>query len=206
MDDIVRAAIAKWPNVPHCYGWLALDARGNWRMRDERCQTLNLQGDIIRHPALLDFIHRNYLHDQDGQWYFQNGPQRVYVDLEATPYIARTDHQGLLLHTGKPMRAPAAAYMDNAGILYFVEGQVVARVDDRDLAECLTWLRLQDALPADDLLEAWLAGEHDSIELQIEFPFPSNSSRLTLNKIQLSELMQQAGYVQRPRKPENSCR
>ena len=44
MDEIVRAAIAKWPNVPHCYGWLALDARGNWRMRDERCQALNLQG------------------------------------------------------------------------------------------------------------------------------------------------------------------
>ena len=28
MDDIVKQAMAKWPNVPHCYGWLALDARG----------------------------------------------------------------------------------------------------------------------------------------------------------------------------------
>ena len=36
MDDIVKQAMAKWPNVPHCYGWLALDARGDWRMRDER--------------------------------------------------------------------------------------------------------------------------------------------------------------------------
>ena len=26
MDDIVRQAIAKWPNVPHCYGWLGLVA------------------------------------------------------------------------------------------------------------------------------------------------------------------------------------
>jgi len=32
MDEIVKAAIAKWPNVPHCYGWLALDARGQWRI------------------------------------------------------------------------------------------------------------------------------------------------------------------------------
>ena len=30
MDDIVKAALKKWPNVPHCYGWLALDARGDW--------------------------------------------------------------------------------------------------------------------------------------------------------------------------------
>ena len=47
MDDIVKQAIAKWPNVPHCYGWLALDARGNWRMRDERSQALALPGDRI---------------------------------------------------------------------------------------------------------------------------------------------------------------
>ena len=35
-DDIVKAALKKWPNVPHCYGWLALDARGDWYMRDDR--------------------------------------------------------------------------------------------------------------------------------------------------------------------------
>ncbi|MEO6353290.1 MAG: DUF2946 family protein, partial [Burkholderiaceae bacterium] len=23
MDEIVKQAIAKWPDVPHCYGWLA---------------------------------------------------------------------------------------------------------------------------------------------------------------------------------------
>ena len=38
MDDIVKQALAKWPNVPHCYGWLGLDARGNWYMRDDRTQ------------------------------------------------------------------------------------------------------------------------------------------------------------------------
>ena len=26
MDDIVKQALAKWPNVPDCYGWLALDS------------------------------------------------------------------------------------------------------------------------------------------------------------------------------------
>ena len=42
MDDIVKAALKKWPNVPHCYGWLALDARGDWYMRDERIRFAEL--------------------------------------------------------------------------------------------------------------------------------------------------------------------
>ncbi|WP_373889631.1 DUF2946 family protein [Massilia sp. MB5] len=106
MDEIVRQAMAKWPNVPHCYGWLALDARGHWRMRDERTQHLNLAGDKLSNPALVGFIVRNYLRDERGCWYFQNGPQRVYLNLEATPFIAHTDPtQGFVLHTGDPLGA-----------------------------------------------------------------------------------------------------
>ena len=87
MDDIVKQALAKWPDVPNCYGWLALDARGHWRMRDERAQHLHLPGDKLTNAALVGFINRNYAADERGCWYFQNGPQRVYVNLEATPYI-----------------------------------------------------------------------------------------------------------------------
>ena len=35
MDDIVKQAMAKWPNVPHVYGWLALDRRGVWRIKGD---------------------------------------------------------------------------------------------------------------------------------------------------------------------------
>ncbi|MBC7705360.1 MAG: DUF2946 family protein, partial [Rhodoferax sp.] len=45
MDDIVKQALVKWPNVPHCYGWLGLDARGNWYMRDDRTQALGTFAD-----------------------------------------------------------------------------------------------------------------------------------------------------------------
>src|ERR1041385_6180040 len=55
MDDIVKQAMAKWPNVPHCYGWLALDARGGWRMRDEAAQRANAAGDRLNNPALVGF-------------------------------------------------------------------------------------------------------------------------------------------------------
>ena len=53
MDDIVRQAMAKWPNVPHCYGWLGLDARGGWYMRDDRVQASgpfpHSRGSLLRH-------------------------------------------------------------------------------------------------------------------------------------------------------------
>ena len=60
MDDIVKQALAKWPNVPSCTGWLMLDRRGNWRMRDEAAQASGSPGVPIRHEALLGFINRNY--------------------------------------------------------------------------------------------------------------------------------------------------
>jgi hypothetical protein len=64
MDDIVKAALKKWPNVPHCYGWLALDARGDWYMRDDRIQARGpfpqVKGSRIQHEKLREFIERNY--------------------------------------------------------------------------------------------------------------------------------------------------
>ena len=105
MDDIVRQALAKWPNVPHCYGWLGLDARGGWYMRDDRTQAAGpfpaSRGSVLRHEKLIEFIHRNYDRDDDGQWFFQNGPQRVYVELEAAPFIWRLGAGGhISAHTG----------------------------------------------------------------------------------------------------------
>jgi len=98
MDEIVKAALKKWPQVPHCYGWLALDARGDWYMRDDRIQAAGpfplVKGSRILHDKLREFIHRNYDHDEQGCWFFQNGPQRVYVELEAAPWIWRLHANG----------------------------------------------------------------------------------------------------------------
>ena len=93
MDDMVRAALKKWPNVPACTGWLALDARGDWYMRDDRTQAAGAfplaKGSRIEHRQLREFIERNYEGTPEGAWYFQNGPQRVYVELEAAPHVWR---------------------------------------------------------------------------------------------------------------------
>ena len=154
--------MAKWPNVPDCYGWLALDARGAWRMRDERAQHLELAGDKVIQPALLGFINRNYAADARGCWYFQNGPQRVFVNLEAAPFIARTDPgQGLLLQTGERLE-PERGFMTEAGELVLEGGGICAQLDDRDLAQLMASLELDGAPVGDDALMAWLEGAPDA--------------------------------------------
>ncbi len=125
MDPIVEAALRKWPHVPHCYDWLALDARGDWYMRDERVQAAGpfpaVKGSRIRHDKLLAFIHRNYAVDSAGCWYFQNGPQRVYVELEAAPWVWRigpaAEGWPLTSHTGQPA-ALRSCWLDEHGRLF----------------------------------------------------------------------------------------
>ncbi|GAP36014.1 DUF2946 family protein [Piscinibacter sakaiensis] len=126
MDEIVKAALKKWPNVPDCRDWLGLDARGDWYMRDDRCQAAGpfpqVKGSRIQHEKLREFIHRNYLADAQGAWFFQNGPQRVYVELEAAPWIWRLEEDGaggvrLATHTGQPA-TPGAAWLDEQGRLF----------------------------------------------------------------------------------------
>lgn len=169
MDDIVRQAMAKWPNVPHCYGWLALDARGAFRMRDEAAQATGTAGDVIRHPALLSFIYRNYLRDDRGAWYFQNGPQRVYVELEATPFIARTDPpHGFVTHDGAPFSSVEFAWITNEGRLLLQAGDKIALVDDRDLAHCVTLLRMDGQLIDDAQLIDWLAAMQGELQLDVD--------------------------------------
>lgn len=164
MDEMVKLAMAKWPKVPHCYGWLALDARGVWRMRDERAQALNLPGEPIRHPALQAFIQRNYASDEQGRWFFQNGPQRVYVDLELTPYIARLDPQaGMLWHTGETVGKIDAAWLSDQGRLLFMSDGRLASLDDRDWVHCAEQLQLHGQALNEDTLANWLEEPSDAL-------------------------------------------
>jgi Protein of unknown function (DUF2946) len=122
VDEIVKAALKKWPNVPHCHGWLALDARGDWYMRDDRVQRAGpfpqVKGSRIQHDKLREFIERNYDHDERGCWFFQNGPQRVYVELEAAPWIWRIGSGAAITsHTGRAARFESA-WLDERGRLF----------------------------------------------------------------------------------------
>src|SRR3982074_1268149 len=79
MDDIVLRGLARWPDVPAVYGWLALDRRGNWLIR----------GEPVNNAVFPAYIGRNYQHDSEGRWFFQNGPQRVFAAFDYTPIVYR---------------------------------------------------------------------------------------------------------------------
>jgi hypothetical protein len=126
LDPIVARAMARWPNVPAVYGWLSLDRRGNWLIKGER----------VTNHALREFIGRNYESDSAGRWYFQNGPQRVFVALAYTPLVVHyegDEGDSLVDHCGQPFVAEAW-YVDDAGSVLIKGARAVALLDDRDLA------------------------------------------------------------------------
>jgi DUF2946 family protein len=123
MDEIVLRGMAKWPNVPDVYGWLSLDRRGNWLLKGER----------IGNQALKDFISRNYTSDSQGRWYFQNGPQRVFVALAYTPLVLHFEGAALLDHCARPF-LPEQAFVDEEGSVLIWGNSGIGLLDDRDLA------------------------------------------------------------------------
>jgi hypothetical protein len=155
MDEIVLAALRKWPDVPHCFGWLALDARGQWWMRDDAAQRAGpfpqIKGSRVEHEALIGFIGRNYGVDHLGGWFFQNGPQRVYVDLEVTPWIYRLVDEPagepastpggvpLRTHTGRVAHA-ASASVDEHGRLFLHADLGLGLVHTQDMHRAADWI------------------------------------------------------------------
>ena len=177
MDDIVKAALLKWPNVPDCYGWLGLDARGNWYLRDDQAQSAGpfcapsnepgrqvaSKGSLLMHDKLVEFIQRNYAANAQGQWFFQNGPQRVYVELEATPYVWRigsapdfdvTAHDGQIAITQR-------CFIDEHGRVYL------------ETALGFGLVHTQDMLQAADAIERglWVPQEVLVKDLQARFGY-----------------------------------
>jgi hypothetical protein len=173
LDEIVRQAMAKWPHVPHCYGWLGLDARGDWYMRDDAVQAAGFfpasKGSRLRHDKLIDFIGRNYGADEQGRWFFQNGPQRVFVELESTPHIARLtpDHR-VQTHNGLAID-PTQALVDEDGNLYLASATQVARVHTQDMWQALDWVEAR----------GWTPQEKRAAELPLDFGFVRHPARAT---------------------------
>ena len=154
MDEMVAQALAKWPNVPDCTGWLALDARGRWRVGDAAAGPRQ----PITHAAMNAFISRNY--SSSGRfWIFQNGPQRVFVELEYTPFVWRLHPRAdasweVLAHTGAAL-APSTVWLDDAG-RFLMEARspsgepLIGVVHDHDTAVVAELLRDDDGGALDD--------------------------------------------------------
>lgn len=177
------SSIPKWPNVPACYEWLSLDRRGDWRLRGER----------VTHAGLIDFLNRHYDHDADGRWFVQNGPQRVWVDLAATPWVyRRTGSDDFITHTGRPAGAIGQLLLDAEGNLFLVAEPGIGLLDDRDLPALLDQCTRTDGQPA---------GEADFAEL-----LAGRNADIAWNGVPLQaltvDLEKSFKFIARPR-PEN---
>jgi hypothetical protein len=188
MDEIVLAAMAKWPNVPAVYGWLDLTARGEWRIR----------GEPIANAALRDFISRNYAHDDRGNWYFQNGPQRVYVTLEATPFVYRLDSAGRLqAHTGLHPHSLHSALFDEDGRLYLETELGIGLVASEDLPRCAERIVGANGAPLDEAqIARWSEDVHAYLEPRQLLA--GNGQPVKIARVARDRLPEAFGFVARP--------
>ena len=137
MDDLVKQAMQKWPNVPHCFGWLGLNQRGDWYMRDDQTQALGTfdkaKGSKLQHVKLIEFIQRNYMSDEHGQWYFQNGPQRVFVELQSAPFIWRIRDDLSVWSGADEAQQVVHCAVDELGQVYVLTTQGLGLVHTQDV-------------------------------------------------------------------------
>lgn len=163
MDDNVLAAMARWPEVPHVYGWMSLSEQGRWRLHPNAdawqpgapCTAPYTPGESINSPQICQFIDRNYASDPQGRWYFQNGPQRVYVRLDAAPYILHTDSAAptLRTHNNLAVETIKSWWLDDEGRLYVITEHGPGLISGRDTPAVLNALYTHQGEPLSDTLE-----------------------------------------------------
>ena len=193
MDDIVIRGMLKWPNVPAVYGWLSLDRRGSWMIK-------NVSGrfERIANPAVNEFIGRNYAADDEGRWYFQNGPQRVFVALDYTPWVYRLDDsgEGLVAHTGAAARDLKAVFLDEGGALLVQAELGIGVLLDRDLPAFVERLADPSGRSPERLLDAVAGGQEATAMLQ--------GVCVRVAPIRGADLPRLFGFVPRPAPPDGA--
>lgn len=203
MDEIVKRGMARWPNVPSVYGWLGLDRRGRWLIKGER----------ISNPIVADFIGRNYERDSAGRWYFQNGPQRVFVSLAYTPFVYRMAWDAapdalyrMETHTGHAVTRIDGAWMDEAGIVLIASEYGIGLVDDRDLDRLLPcFTDAGGTTLAEDAVDAAIGNLHADGSAGLHFRY--RQCIVPVTAIGAAEVPVKFGFVQRPVQPagEEEC-
>ena len=203
MDDIVKQGMVKWPNVPAVYGWLGLDRRGQWLLKGER----------ISNAIITDFIGRNYEHDNQGRWFFQNGPQRVFVTLDYTPFVYRLAWDPapgaapqMETHTARTVTRLDGAWIDESGIVLVASEHGVGLVDDRDLERLLTCFTDEDGRPlAEEALDVAMERLQAGGRGGLTFSYRGN--KVPVSAITSDAVPARFGFVQRPAQPagEEAC-
>lgn len=201
MDQSVMDALQRWPDVPAVYGWLSLSARGNWRLHPLGDAQQGGPGQGITNPQILGFMGRNYGCEPDGRWFFQNGPQRVYVRIDAAPYLIhlRPETGELITHNGLTVQQVLAWFADDMGQLFAQTDLGGAKIDDRDLQSIADILRSGTDQSLLDALEALGNHEHNSCLLyDPKLHYKALQNPVSCKSIRHQEIAQQLKFVANP--------
>ncbi|MCC6609925.1 MAG: DUF2946 family protein [Burkholderiales bacterium] len=198
MDEIVARAMQKWPNVPNVFGWMRLDRRGAWLVKSRQPREDAPVFERISNAAVIEFIGRNYQADERGRWFFQNGPQRVFVTLESAPYVYRlcADGTSVEAHTGAAAGALRGAWLDESGQLLLETELGIGVLADRDLPAAAE--RMSDAAGAplgEAGFAALMSGVGDAPAAFLELA----GARVRIGRLATSDLAQRFGFDPAPR-------
>ena len=198
MDEIVLRGMAKWPNVPAVYGWLGLDRRGQWQLKGER----------IANPGVSAFIGRNYARDEQGRWFFQNGPQRVFIALEYAPFVYRVvgAHDAPLeleTHVGMSVTRVRGAWVDENGIALLETEHGPGTVYDADLDRLIASFCDAGGVPLDD---AALEERMETLQLGQRAPLwlRYRDATVRVDPVRSQDVPRRFGFVPCPAAPHGA--
>jgi hypothetical protein len=185
MQPWVLKSMQRWPNVPALFGWLGLNRRGRWL----------IQGEAISHPRIVETINRNYGVDEHGRWFFQNGPQRGYIELAYAPFVLRREHERFVTHNGLAVERASQAVLDESGSLSLVTEHGLGEVEGGDLEWALEHSSI-DGRPLDET----------QLMTLLELPSQTNTNavlalgaeQLPIIKIDTLDLPQLFNFVRTP--------
>ena len=161
-----------WPTTQDAFGWLSLDPRGYWRIKGKR----------IDNPNLIGFINKNYMSDKHGRYFFQNGNQRVFVNLTIAPFVIRVIHVNplqLITQTGVLIQNVDKIWFDKKMNLILKIGPIYGSLDDRDIPHVYNNLITKTGSRLSELEQEYGANDNESL-LHVDIFLDYKSKKLKI--------------------------
>lgn len=156
-----------------------------------------MRGEPIANPKVIAFIGRNYVRLDAGGYAFQNGPQRVHVTLETTPWVLQVCAESPLAlqdQTTRAIEQLSGVWLTDTGQVVFMTERGPAMLQDQDLVLLLPHLRLAGGAADEDQLLAAL-DDPEAAELSLLW----RDQLLPIKALNDAEMPQKLGFVRTPK-------